>query len=344
MVRSPMPEIPPDLVSSLTGNPSPLVAGHVTPDADCLSSMFALAKGIEQSTSRTVFCALAEGSLSKKLEFMVDFAQVNIAGLRECLDAKVLAICDTAKERRVNLPNELGEQLRNGRLIINIDHHASSTRFGDINYVDEHASSTAELIYRIFQHAGWELTPTIATLLCIGICADTVGFSLATTTVTTFEAAADLVAHGADIMLVGDRLWRFQSQDEFQLRRIVYDNTRLSSTGRIAFSSASFEEITRSGCTAADIDDQVEIPRALAGAYIAILFTEGRQGHVRINLRSKTGIGVLELARRIGGGGHRLAAGAIIKGTIEEAMSKLIPLAEEHLDEYAARSAACNND
>ena len=58
-----MKDIPPDLVASLTVNPPPLIAGHVTPDADCLSSMFALAKGIQQATGQPVRCALPEGSL-----------------------------------------------------------------------------------------------------------------------------------------------------------------------------------------------------------------------------------------------------------------------------------------
>ena len=341
-----MTEIPPDLMSALSGDVAPLVVGHVTPDADCLSSMFALAKGIEQATGRPVSCALPEGSLSKKLAFMVDLAQVNIADLRGCLDAQVLAVCDTAKERRVNLPDKVREQMIGARAagwnrsrrrrIINIDHHASNTRFGDINYVDERASSTAELIHRIFKHAEWELTPSIATLLYVGIHADTVGFSLSSTSAATFDVASDLTRHGADIVLAGDRLWRRQSADEFHLRRIVYDNTRLSTSGSIAYSTATHDEITRTGCTAADIDDQVEIPRSLAGAQIAILFTEGHKGRVRINLRSKTDVNVLELARRIGGGGHQQAAGAMMDGTVQDAVSDLIPLAERYLNEQSA--------
>ncbi len=328
-----MIEIPPDLVSALTDNPALIVAGHVTPDADCVGSMLALAWGVEQATGREVRCALPEGSLSKKLEFLADLTPVKLATLRHCLDADVLVVCDTAKQQRVNLPGGAREQLPAGLRIINIDHHASSTRFGEINYVDDQASSASELVYRIFKHAGWDLTPAIATLLSTGMHADTVGFSLPSTTAVTFDAAADLVRNGADIGLIGDRLWRCQSREEFQLRRVVYDNTKLSKSGKIAYSTATYQEITESGCTAADIDDQVEIPRSLAGASIAILFTEGNQGRVRINLRSKTQRGVLELARCIGGGGHRQAAGAIMTGTIEDAVSKLLPLADAYLDE-----------
>lgn len=331
-----MIEIPPDLLSALTDNSALIVAGHVTPDADCVGSMFALAWGIEQATGRPVRCALPEGSLSKKLEFLVGLTPVKLASLQHCLDAEVLVVCDTAKQQRVNLDAEAREKLTAGCRIINIDHHASSTQFGEINYVDDHASSASELVYRIFKHAGWDLTPAVATLLSTGMHADTVGFSLPSTSAATFDAAADLVRHGADIGLIGDRLWRCQSREEFQLRRVVYDNTQLSKSGKIAYSTATYQEIAQSGCTAADIDDQVEIPRALAGASIAILFTEGRKGKVRINLRSKTEQGVLELARRIGGGGHRQAAGAIMTGSIEDAVSKLLPLADAYLDEQEA--------
>lgn len=332
----PAAEIPAGLVERLTANPTPLIVGHVTPDADCLGSMFALARGIEQASGQPALCALPEGSLSKKLAFWVDYADVKIAEQGFCRTAESLAICDTAKLSRANLPKELRDELPGGRSIVNIDHHASNTGFGDINYVDDHASSAAELVYRIFKHAGWQLNPTAATLLCLGICADTVGFSLPNTTAPTFDAAADLLRHGADMVLVGDRLWRHQSQEELELRRVIYNNTRLSSTGKIAYSTADFDEIKGCGCSAADIDDQVEIPRALAAAKIAILFTEGRKRRVRINLRSKTTAGVLDLAQRIGGGGHHQAAGAIMEGTVENAVSKLIPLAEAYLDEQGA--------
>lgn len=328
-----MSTIPSELLSKLTGAPPPLIAGHVTPDADCLCSMFALAEGIQLATGRTVRCAVPQGSLSQRLAFLTNLAHVSLAPPDQC-QGPLIAVCDTARERRTNLPDAIRQNLKAGRFIINIDHHASNTMFGDINYVDAAASSTAELIYRIFRHAGWPISTVTATLLYAGIHADTVGFSLSSATPAALAAAADLARLGADVALIGDRLLRFRTAAEFQLRRVVYDNTKLSDSGRIAYSTAGFEEIARTGCIAADIDDQVEIPRSLAGTRLAILFTEGNRGKVRINLRGKAGVSVLELARQIGGGGHQEAAGAIMDGPLEDAVARLIPQAEAYLDNH----------
>ncbi len=326
-----MSEIPTDLVDSLLREPSPVVVGHVTPDADCLAAMLALKLGIEHATGRPVRCALPPGSVSQKLAFMLELAPVEVAGADQCRSAERLVVCDTAKRTRMNLPDSLQKDESLPWFIINIDHHASNTMFGRINWVDPDAGSTSELIHRLFVRAEWNITPVVATLLYAGIASDTVGFSLSNTTADTLAAAAGLVRHGADVAFVGDRLWRHRTQNEFELQRIIYDNTRLVASGRIALSTASYEEIVRTGCSAADVDDQVEIPRSLAGAEIVLLFTEGVKGQTRINLRSKSDVGVLELAASLGGGGHFAAAGAVLKMPVSQALEKVLPLAEKYL-------------
>lgn len=331
--------LPEQLIPALTCSPTPLIVGHVTPDADCLGSMFALALGIEQAVGEKVNCALPEGSLSQRLRFLLDWAKPDIAPTEQYSQSKVIVACDTAKLRRINLPDHLNRELEEGRRIINIDHHDSNTGFGEINWVDDEAGSTAELIYRLFRAASWEITPVVASLLYVGIHADTVGFSLSSTSHRTLDAAANLVECGADVGEAGEKMLRAQSKNEFDLRRIVYDNTRLSTTGRIAFSTVSYHEMNSARCKPPDIDDQVEIPRSLNGARIALLFSEGHEGKIRINLRGKSDLGVLELAKQIGGGGHRSAAGAIMSGTIEDAVGKLIPMAEQYLDNLERQSA-----
>ena len=78
--------------------------------------------------------------------------------------------------------------------------------------------------------------------------------------------------------------------------------------------------------------NKVEIPRSLHGPRMVMLFTEGNPGKVRINLRSKAGINVLEFAKSLGGGGHQEAAGVIIEGSVESVMERVMPVAEKYLD------------
>ena len=178
------------------------------------------------------------------------------------------------------------------------------------------------------------ISPLTASLLYAGIQTDTLGFSLPTTNASALSAAADLVASGADVAEVGERLCRSQRKSDFDLLRVVYANTRLLADGQLAYSSASYDEIHSVGCSAADIDDQINVPRSLNGVRLAMLLTEGNRGKTRVNFRGSGGVTVVELAAEFDGGGHAQAAGAIIDCRLEEAIQKVLPRAIEHLKKF----------
>lgn len=323
--------MPPELIPMLGEFRRPVVVGHVRPDADCLASMFAVALTwpVEGGPARV---ALPEGSLSHRLAFLDRWADLPVATPDDFARADGFIAVDTAKKPRCNVDKSLGDTWADGRRIINIDHHTSNTLFGRVNWVDADAGSAAELIYRLIRAAERPITPLIASLLYAGIHSDTVGFSLPTTRSSALHAAADLVDCGARVADIGEGLCRSQSKPEFDLNRVIYDNSRVVADGRVAYSTASYEEIARTGCTHADIDDQISIPRSLEGIHIAVLFTEGKKGKTRLNLRGEAGLNVLELAAKLGGGGHATAAGAIVDGSVEEAVERVLPLVIQHLN------------
>ncbi len=323
--------IPQELISLLESWRRPLVVGHVRPDADCLGSLFAVS-ALWPATGGPAPVSLPDGSLSRRLAFLADWADPPAAQAQDFAEADGFVVLDTAQQSRCNVDRSLGDDWGRGCPIINIDHHTSNTNFGTVNWVDPGAGSTCELVYRLVRAAGRPITPLVASVLYAGLHSDTVGFSLPTTTSSALHAAADLIDCGARVAEIGEHLCRSQSQPEFALNRVIYGNTRIVADGRVAYSTASFEEITAAECTLADIDEQVAIPRSLRGIKIAVLLTEGKKGRTRLNIRGESGTNVLDLAIRFGGGGHPQAAGAILDATIEEAVQRVIPQAIEHLD------------
>ena len=195
------------------------------------------------------------------------------------------------------------------------------------------ASSTAELVYQVIRAAGRPVDPVTASLLYAGIHTDTRGFILAATTGAVLAVAAELVDAGARTAELGERLYRNRRAGEFHLLRLIYANTCLAAGGRIAYSTADYDEIAGCGCRAADIDEQVDIPRSLDGIMMAMLFTEGVRGRVRINLRGEGAVSVVPLASELGGGGHDQAAGAVLEGSIRQVLGRVLPLAEKYLNE-----------
>lgn len=313
---------------------APIMISHVVPDADALGSMFAMALAWE-SSGRETKVSLPDGSLSQRLAFLREWANVTVASPDDFARADGFVTIDTAKRGRCAVGPALKEtEWWAGRPIVNIDHHGSNTRFGDVNWIVADAGSTCELVYHLLRAAVRPIGPTTASLLYAGIQTDTLGFSLPTTTASALMAAAELVALGANVAELGERLCRSQRRSEFDLVRVVYDNTKLAADGRIAYSSASYKEIHDSGCTAADVDDQINVPRSLDGVRLAMLFTEGNKGKTRINFRSMGNVTVADLAAKFKGGGHSQAAGAVMDCGLREAMDIVIPAAVEHLKSF----------
>lgn len=337
-LSTPVP--PAEVLSAITALRCPVVMAHVVPDADALGSMLAIALAFTDGGVRPKVC-IPQGSLSQKLGFLVEWAQLSgaapIATPDDFTAADGFIAVDTAKKDRCNVGPALREtDWSAGKPLLNIDHHATNTRFGTINWVVDDAGSACELVYELFRAANRPFTPLIASLLYAGIQTDTLGFSLPTTRPSALRAAADLVAIGADVGELGERLARSQRQSEFDLLRVIYANTKVVGDGRIAYSSAGFDEIHHAGCTAADIDDQINVPRSLHGVQLAMLFTEGRKGKTRINFRSSGRVTVLALAEQFKGGGHTQAAGAILDTPLADAVAAVIPKAVEHIKGFAS--------
>ncbi len=325
------PGPPREVAEAIRRTCRPLIVGHVRPDADCLGAMGALALSLGQNGRCEPRLYYRADQVSGRLAFLAALAQFPVAPPEQCRSCDAVIVLDTAQSSRAAADPPLPELAAAGLPVINIDHHVDNPGFGTVNWVVPTAGSTSELVYDLLTSMRMPILPAVASLLYAGIHADTVGFSLPNTTAETLRTAAALVAAGADVGELCERLCRSQSRGEFNLARIIYDNTRLTTDGLIAYSTASHEEIIGAGCGPADIDEQVAIPRSLKGIRMAILFTEGRPGRVRINFRGEGGTDVLELARELGGGGHTTSAGAIVNGSLPQVVPDVLERAARRL-------------
>ncbi len=317
---------PPDeLIEVLNVACSPVVVAHVNPDIDALGAMLGLARAMPCKAAIT----LGSKPVAYRLAAMLEWGSARIASADDLQRADVVIVVDTANTNRANI--EGGWDVLAGRYVVNIDHHVSNDRFGRLNWIDDGASSTCEMIHRLIAAAGWPLDATTATLLYAGIHSDTGGFSLPVHA-EAFEAVAALVRAGADSAAVGERLWRSHRLEQFQLLRTVYHNTRLTPDGRIAYSTLTLDEISAAGCTPADIDEQVDVPRSLEGVRVAMLLTEIEPGLVRVNLRGQRGTEVLPIAIALGGGGHRFSAGVRVRATLKDALERVLATAIPQLN------------
>jgi phosphoesterase RecJ-like protein len=320
-----------EFIAALHGVRRPFLVAHVTPDADAIGAALGLATALREHEIDPVV-GLTAKNVAMRLRFMFDLAPhvPQACTWKQDGHHDAFIVLDTAAAKRIDL--EPVPDLDGGIPIFNIDHHITNPDFGRYNWVDPHASSTCEMIARLIRHLGWRLTSNVASLLYAGLHGDTVGFSVPSTSAAALHMAGDLVQAGADVTHIGEQLCRSQGQPEFELLRRVYDHTTVTDDGRISYSFLSYRDITESHCKADDIDDQVSIPRALKNVRIAMLFSEGAPGVIRVNLRGEGRTTVLEIAQRFGGGGHKQSAGVRLRDrTMEQAIREVIEAAQAHL-------------
>ena len=294
------------------------IVGHIRPDGDCIGSQLALAMAL-QNEGKQVVC-WNEDPAPAKLKFLDPSGMFQQPHPGEQFDCVVATDC-ASFERLGRVGGCVGDR----RLFVNIDHHESNTRYGDINWVSAREPSTGELIYRLLKVARWPITRPMADNLFTAVSTDTGSFQYATTRPGTFHAAAELVTRGANLAKICDEVYQSFPLSRVRLLKLLYNKFRLTAEDRIAWFWLKQADFSRTGAVSNDTEGLIDHLRAIEPVVVACVFEELAPDLTRISLRSKSDrINVNEIAAQFGGGGHPAAAGARIAGNPLTAQRKVI--------------------
>jgi len=290
-----------------------LVTSHARPDGDAIGSTLALAHILRKmGKSAEIVLGDPVPLLYHPLpgsETIVRSTQVN-----GDYDAVIILECDSVQRTRLHgLENQF---------LINIDHHASSRPFANINWIDPSAVATAELIFRLAQAAQVKITPEIATCLYTAVLTDTGSFCYAPTNACTFELAKFLVEHGADPGKIAQSVYFSSPMSKMCLLGAAL--SRLERDGEIAWMSVTRDDMERFGALDEDCEGLVNYALSIAGIEVAIFFREVAQERIRVSIRSKGAVNVADIAQKFGGGGHECAGGFSTEGPVEEAAKRVL--------------------
>jgi bifunctional oligoribonuclease and PAP phosphatase NrnA len=284
------------------------VAGHVRPDGDCIGSQLGLTLAL-RNEGKEVAC-WNEDTVPHKYAFLDPGGVIQKPKPGREFDC-VIAV-DSASYERLG---QVGEQIKNRKVLLNIDHHASNTRFGDLNWVMPRAPSTGELIYQLLRQARWPITPPMADCLFTAVSTDTGSFQYATTRPTSYHVAGELVKRGANLETICREVYQSFPLSRVRLLQRVYNRFRLTDDNRIAYFWLKQADYARTGADKADSEGLIDHLRAIEPVQVACVFEEVEPEMTRVSLRSKTAaVDVNQIAALFGGGGHPGAAGARVSG------------------------------
>jgi bifunctional oligoribonuclease and PAP phosphatase NrnA len=295
------------------------VLSHVRPDGDALGSTLALALSLKE-LGKEVRAWNEEGML-EKYNFLAQ-AELLTQPPSEPEDFDVVVALDTAVQNRLGTTTSA---VRHAKLWINIDHHPSNPRYGDLVYIDPTAPATGQILFEFLTNQNFPITPEIAENLYAAISTDTGSFQYPNTTVRTFEIAAELVRCGVEVGRISQLLYENFPRRRIELLRELLGTMQFGCDGKLAWFSLSEAAALALGVIPEDNEGLIDNLRATRGVIVAIFFEELPDGKVRVSMRSKNeAVDVCAICTQFGGGGHVLAAGARVRGTLPEVEKKIV--------------------
>ena len=298
------------ILKSIEENRRFLVVSHESPDGDALGSTLALANALREMGKDVV--ALNCDGIPAAFDFLPG-AETVVRSLENEVPFDVGFVLDAGELRRA------GPRVRDlCRVLVNIDHHPYSEEFGEIHYVDEGASATGALIYRILTAKCHPISLDVAACIYTAVLSDTGSFRYSNANPEAFRIAAEMVECGIDPWEIASGLYESQAETRLRLLALALATLTVSASGQIASVSVTETMMRQAGAGPEHTDGFVNYPRSIRGVEVGLFFREVASGQFKVGFRSKGRIDVGALARAFGGGGHHNAAGALVHGSLED--------------------------
>jgi len=289
------------------------VISHERPDGDAVGSLLGLSLALAQA-GKQVAPVLVDG-LPTRYRFLPGSAEilrqfpsgVDLLVSVDCSDLDRLGFSGGQKPRQPD---------------INIDHHPTNTQFARVNLVDEQAAATAGLLVTLLPQLGLQVDSPVASNLLAGIVTDTIGFRVPGVSSGLLRQAADLMDLGAPLAEIYEQTLNRHSLTAARLWGLGL--ARLQRDGKMLWSTLTLEDRAQAGYAGNDDADLINLLMTIDGADITLAFVEQPEGKVKVSWRARAGLDVARVAASFGGGGHELAAGALLSGPTPEVIERVL--------------------
>lgn len=313
----------------LRSHQSFVLLSHVRPDGDAIGSQLAL--GFSLLAMGKSVRMINEDGLPENLAFLAGSERIESPPV-EPLDVEVAIALDTATRPR------LGEAALHAaskaKLWLNIDHHISNPKYGDLNLIDATSPATGEILYDLITALDLPLPPETRDAIYVAVSTDTGSFQYPSTTARTYEMAADLVRRGLDVGTINSQTYDENPYRRLELMRALLNTLERSPDGIVAHWELREQTRLDLALRPEDSEGLIDVIRAIRGVQVAVFFEDLPDGKVRVSMRSKDReLDVCKIAMEFGGGGHALAAGIRMKGPLEEAKQHVLTAIRKRVEE-----------
>ncbi len=297
-----------------------VIGAHVDPDGDAIGSSLGLAFALD-SIGVPNSVVLGSGSACPSTYAFLPGAE-RLAAPAPVEGPYVFVALDSPDLRRLGQAADLA---RGAETLVMMDHHPDALAEGHLNYVDSTAPATGAIVWELLPHLGATPDANVATCLYTAVLTDTGRFSYSNTSPETLRIAADIVDAGAHPHDIYTAVYENRSPGAQQLVGRTLERVTLANGGRVAYSWIDDSDFAVTGALPEEAENLIDFVRALGGVDVVFL-AKVNGTTVRGSLRAKSDADVGAIARELGGGGHRAAAGFVFDGDLETCLERLLPL------------------
>ena len=313
------------IINTIMGSNNFIITSHYSPDGDNLGSSIGLYYALKSMNKQAIF--VLDDNLPANLDFL--YKDIKIYKSEEInTEDYILISLDCGDKDRLCCSDTIKSE---ANITINIDHHTSNDLYADLNYVDDKASSTCEVVYEMLMKIDKNIIDKkIANCLYTGLITDTGNFMYSNTNPSSFEMACELLKKGIDKQ---DIIQSIYQNNPLNYVKILGEslNTLNVIQDKIATIELTTQMFKNNNITFNDVDGFVNYARDINGVEVGILLKQKKSNQIKISLRSKSYVNVSEIAKVFGGGGHVRASGCTINDSLENAKKTLIEEVIKHI-------------
>ena len=306
-----------------------VLLSHVRPDGDAIGSQLALGYSL-MAMGKSVRL-INEDGLPENLAFLAGSERIE-SPPADPVDAEVAIALDTATKPR--LGDAALHAASSADLWINIDHHVSNPKYGDLNLIDSTSPATGQILYDLITKLDLPMPAETRDAIYVAVSTDTGSFQYPSTTARTYDMAADLIRRGVDVGTINSLTYDEQPYRRLELMRALLTTLERSPDGIVAHWELRDQTRIDLELRPEDSEGLIDVIRAIRGVQLALFFEELPDGKIRVSMRSKDRkLDVCKIATGFGGGGHALAAGIRMKGPLAEAKARVLEAVRRRVEE-----------
>lgn len=298
-----------------------LLVSHINPDGDTLGSICAMYHLIKDNYKKK-----SDMVLVSKLPSVYEFLpEINNAKFIDDIDLSreydLVINLDVASIDRCDKAKTLFEK---AKTTFNIDHHETNNSYAEVNIIKPDASATGEVLYEIAKKLEWKISKDCAICLYTAILTDTGGFRFSNTTQKTMAYAGELLSYGVEPSDIFQKCYESQSKDMVLFQSYCVNKAKFIDNDEIAYTVVYKKDLEKFNYKGDDFTDGLtEKLRAIRTTQVAFVVKELNSNTSKVSMRSRNK-DIAKICSTFGGGGHKLAAGAVIKTDVETAVKMIL--------------------